>query len=193
MTRHTARVSRTGLMIIGLILLLGAGAVLARGLSASATVLGNPHAPVLTRGQVQYPAKNNWVWPVVAAGSFVIAVLALWWMAAQTRTRAVRRMPLEPDRLHGTTTLPADAATGAMTDELESQSSIRASDALLHGAATKPSLRLGVTAENRADPGLVRAGIETQALPHLRGALELDRIPTVLRLQFSRAFDRHLT
>jgi len=85
MTRHTARVSRTGLMIIGLILLLGAGAVLARGLSASATVLGNPHAPVLTRGQVQYPAKNNWVWPVVAAGSFVIAVLALWWMAAQTR------------------------------------------------------------------------------------------------------------
>jgi len=79
-----------------------------------------------------------------------------------------------------------------MTDELESQSSIRASDA----SCTEPrqtSLRLGVTAENRADPGLVRAGIETQALPHLRGALELDRIPTVLRLQFSRAFDRHLT
>ena len=44
MTRHTARVSRTGLAIIGLILLLGAGAVLARGLNASTTVLGNPHA-----------------------------------------------------------------------------------------------------------------------------------------------------
>ena len=99
MTRHTARVSRTGLVIIGLILLLGAGAVLARGLNASTTVLGNPHAPLLTQGQVQYPTKNSWVWPVVAAGSFVIAVLALWWMAAQTRTRAVRRMPLEPDRL----------------------------------------------------------------------------------------------
>jgi len=39
----------------------------------------------------------------------------------------------------------------------------------------------------------VRAGIENEALPHLRGALELDKIPTVLRLQFSRAFDRHLT
>ena len=193
MTRHTARVSRTGLVIIGLILLLGAGAVLARGLNASTTMLGNSHAPLLTQGQVQYPTKNPWVWPVVAAGSFVIAVLALWWMAAQTKTRAVRRMRLEPDRLHGTTTLPADAAIGAMTDELEGHPSIRSSDALLHGSATTPGLRLGVTAENRADPGLVRAGIETEALPHLRGALELDKIPTVLRLQFSRAFDRHLT
>ena len=193
MTRHTARVSRTGLVIIGLILLLGAGAVLARGLSASTAVMGSQDAPLLTQGQVQYPTRNSWVWPVVAAGSFVIAVLALWWMAAQSRTRAVRRMPLEPDRLHGTTTLRADAATEAMTGELESHPGIRASDALLHGSAVAPGLRLGVTAENRADPALVRAGIETEALPHLRGALELDKIPTVVRLQFSRAFDRHIT
>ena len=192
MTRHTARVSRTGLVVIGLILLLGAGAVLARSLNASTPVLGNPHAPLLTQGQVQYPTKNSWVWPVVAAASFLIAVLALWWMAAQTRTRAVRRVPLEPDRLHGTTTLRADAATGAITDELKSHPNIRAADALLHGSSATPGLRLGVTAENRADPGLVRAGIENEALPHLRSALELDKIPTVLRLQFSRAFDRHL-
>jgi hypothetical protein len=193
MTRHTARVSRTGLLVIGLILLLGAGAVLARGLNVSASVLGSPHAPLLTQGQARYPAENSWVWPAVAAGSFVIAVLALWWMAAQSRTRAVRRLPLEPDRLHGTTTLRADAATGALTGELESIPGIRASDALLRGSATAPSLQLGVTAENRADPRLVRAGIEAEALPHLRGALGFDKIPTVLRLQFSRAFDRHLT
>ena len=68
-----------------------------------------------------------------------------------------------------------------------------AADALLHGSSTTPGLRLGVTAENRADPRLVRAEIENEALPHLRGALELDKIPTVLRLQFSRAFDRHIT
>jgi len=193
MTRHTARVSRTGLAIIGLILLLGGGAVLARGLSASTSVLGSPHAPLLTHGQAQYPVTNSWVWPVAAAASFLIALLALWWMVAQTRTGTVRRLPLEPDRAHGTTTLRADAATGAMTDELESHPGVRAADAHLHGAATAPGLRLGVTAENRADPGLVRAGIEDEALPHLRDALELDKIPTVARLQFSRAFHRNLT
>jgi hypothetical protein len=193
MTRHTARVSRTGLVIIGLVLLLGAGAVLARSLNASTSTLGNPHAPLLTHGQVQYPTNNSWVWPVVAAASFLIAVLALWWMSAQTRIKAVRRMSLEPDSVHGTTTMRADAATGAMTDELRSQPTIRAADALLHGSSATPALRLGVTAENRADPGLVRASVENEALPHLRGALELDSIPTVLRFQFSRAFDRHLT
>jgi hypothetical protein len=191
-TRHTARVSRTGLVIIGLILLLGAGAVLARSLNASTSVLGSQHAPLLTHGQAQYPARNSWVWPVVAAASFLIAVLALVWMAAQTKTRAVRRMALEPERLHGTTTMRASAATDAMTGELTSNPSIRAADALLHGSSTAPSLRLGITAENRADPRLVRAGIEEEAIPHLRDALELDEIPTVLRLHFSRAFDRHL-
>ena len=78
-------------------------------------------------------------------------------------------------------------------DDVESHPGILASDALLHGSATAPGLRLGVTTENRADPGLVRAEIETEALPRLRRALELEKIPTVLRLQFSRAFDRHLT
>lgn len=193
MTRHTARVSRTGLVVIGLILLLGAGAVLARALNASTAGLGAPHATLLTHAQAQYPTVHSWVWPVAAAASFLIAVLALWWMAAQTRTRAVRRIPLESDRLHGTTTMYADAATDAVTDELRNQPGIRAAGALLHGSPVTPGLRLGVTAENRTDPGLVRAGIEGTALPHLRNALELDKIPAVLTLRFSRAFDRHLT
>jgi hypothetical protein len=193
MTRHTAHVSRTGLVIIGLILLLGGGAVLARGLGASASVLGSSHSALLTHGEVQYPSRNSWVWPVVAAACAVIALLALWWMAAQTSTRTVRRMPVEPDRVHGTTVLRADAATSAVADELEGYPSIRAADATLRGSAVTPGLRLAVTAENRADPAALRAHIESEVLAHLRTALERDTIPTVMRLQFSRAFDRHLT
>ena len=113
MTRHTATVSRTGLVIVGLILLLGGGAVLARGLNASSSILGSAHAPLATHSQVRYPAQHGWVWPV--------------------------------------------------------------------------------TAENRADPATTRTRIETEALPNLRTALELDTIPTVLRIRFSRAFGRHLT
>ena len=192
MTRHTAHVSRTGLVIIGLILLLAGGAVLARGLNASSSVLGRSDAPLLTHSQVTYPTQHGWVWPVAAAAAAVIALLALWWMAAQTSTKTVRRLPLEPDRLHGVTVLRADAATGALTDELESYPSIRSADAALHGSPLAPGLRLSVTAENRADPAASRARIETEALPHLRTALERDTIPTVLRMQFSRAFDRHL-
>jgi hypothetical protein len=192
MTRHTAHVSRTGLVIIGLILLLGGGAVLARGLRAAPSVLGSSHAPLVTHQQAGYPAQHGWVWWAVAAACAVIALLALWWMAAQTGTRTVRRLPLEPDRIQGATVLRADAATGAIADELETYPSIRSADAALQGSPRAPGLRLSVTAENRADPARARAFAETEALPHLRTALERDTIPTVLRLQFSRAFDRHL-
>jgi len=140
MSRHTASVSRTGLVIVGLILLLGGGAILARGLNASSSVLGSSHAPLLTHGQAGYPTKHGWVWPVTAAVSAVIALLALWWMVAQTRTKTVHRLPVEPDRLHGTTVLRADAATGAITDELESYPNIRSADAALRGSATAPGL-----------------------------------------------------
>jgi hypothetical protein len=192
MTRHTARVSRIGLVIVGLILLLGGGAVLARGLSASTSVLGSSHATVLTATQAGYPAKHSWVWPAVAAASAIIALLALWWLAAQTSTKTVHRLPLEPDRLHGATVLRADSATGAIIDELESYPTIRAADATLRGSAVSPGLRLAVTAENRGDPAGLRSRVEREALANLRTALELDTLPTVLRLQFSRAFGRHL-
>jgi hypothetical protein len=39
----------------------------------------------------------------------------------------------------------------------------------------------------------LRARIETEALTHLRTALELDTMPTVLRIRFSPAHHRHLT
>jgi len=192
MTRHTAHVSRTGLVIVGLILLLGGGVVLARGLNVSSSILGGSHAPLATRSQIRYPAQHGWVWPAAAAAAAVVALLALWWMAAQTSTKTIRRLPVEPDRIHGTTVLRADAATGAITDELESYPSIRSAGAALHGSPLAPGLQLSVTAENRADPATSRTRIETEALPHLRAALELDTIPTVLRIRFSRAFDRHL-
>jgi len=192
MSRHAAHVSRTGLMIVGLILLLGGGVVLARGLKASSSVLGSSHAALATQSQIHYPTQHGWVWPVAAAVAAVIALLALWWMFAQTSTKTVRRLPLEPDRIHGKTVLRADAATGAITDELESYPSIRAADAALQGSARAPDLRLSVTAENRADPAISRTRIETEALQNLRTALERDTIPTVMRIQFSRAFDRHL-
>jgi hypothetical protein len=59
MTRHTATVSRTGLVIVGLILLLGGGAVLARGLNVSSSILGSSHAPLATSSQIRYPAQHG--------------------------------------------------------------------------------------------------------------------------------------
>jgi hypothetical protein len=193
MTRHTARISRAGLILIGLILLAGGGTVLVRGLGVFPAVLGRATAPLLSHAQTRYPAGHTWVWPAVAVAAAVIALLALWWLAAQTRTNTVRRLSLEPDRTHGVTVLPADAAIGVITDELESYPGIQRASAALHGSPAAPRLQLSVTAEDHADPATLRTRIETEALAHLRTALELDTIPTVLRIRFSPAHQRHLT
>ncbi len=192
MTRHTARISRAGLILIGLILLAGGGTALARGLDAFPAVLGRAGAALLSHAQTRYPAGHAWVWPAAAAAAAVIALLALWWLAAQTRANTVRRLSLEPDRTHGVTVLPADAATGVITDELESYPGIQRASATLQGSPAAPRLQLSVTVEDHADPAILRTRIEAEALAHLRTALELDTIPTVLRIRFSPAHHRHL-
>jgi hypothetical protein len=192
MTRHTAHVSRTGLILTGLILLAGAGTALARSLDAFPAVLGHATVPLLSHAQTRYPTEHAWVWPAAAAAAAIIALLALYWLAAQTRTTTVRRLSLEPDRTHGVTVLPADAATGAITDELASWHGIHRANAALQGSPAAPELQLSVTAEDHADPAILRPRIETEALAHLRNALELDTIPTVLRIRFVPAHDRDL-
>ena len=99
MTRHTARVSRAGLILTGLILLAGGGAALARSLGAFPTVLGRSTAPLLSHAQTRYPTGHAWVWPVAAVAAAVIALLALWWLAAQTRT-TYRAPPVPRTRPH---------------------------------------------------------------------------------------------
>lgn len=193
MSRHTARLSRAGLILIGLILLGGGGAALARGLDAFPDALGRSTAGLLSHAQVRYPAEHAWVWPVVAAVTTILALLLLWWLAAQTRSNAVRRLSLEPDHTRGVTVLPADAATGAITDELESYPGIHRAKAALRGSPAAPRMQLSVTAEDQADPATLRTRIEAEALAHLRNALELDTIPTVLHIRFIPARDRRLT
>ena len=192
MTRHIAHVNRTVLFIIGLVLLAGGGAALVRGLGTYPTILGRSGAPIVTAAQTRYPGQHAWVWPAAAAIAAIIALLALYWLLIQARTSTVRRLSLEPERTHGVTILPADAVTGAITDELKTRPGIHRAAAALRGSPAAPGLELSVTAADHTDPALLRGYIEREALTHLRAALERETIPTVLRIRFVPAQDRTL-
>lgn len=192
MTRHIAHVNRTVLAIIGLILLAGGGTALVRGLGTYPAVLGQPGAPLITAAQARYPGQHAWVWPAAAALAAIIALLALYWLLIQARTSAVRRLSLEPDRTHGVTVLPADAVTGAITDELKNRPGIHRATAVLKGSPAAPWLELTVSAADHTDPALLRGYTEDEALTHLRASLERETLPTVLRVRFVPAQDRHL-
>ena len=132
---------------------------------------------IATAAQTRYPGHHAWVWPAAAAIAAIIALLALYWLLIQARTRTVRRLSLEPERTHGVTVLPADAVTSAITDELKTRPGIHRAAAALKGSPGAPGLQLSVTAADHTDPALLRGYIEREALTHLRASLERDTIP----------------
>ena len=182
MRRRTARGNRIGMLIVGLVLAAAGAAALARGLAIRPALLGPAHAPVTDQQTRRYAADHWWFWPALAAAAVVIAVLALRWLAVQTRTGAIGHIGLEPDPRHGITRLSAGAATAALEDDLSASSYVQRVNATVTGAPTTPQLALTVTLHIDADPALASQRIH-QALARLRQALETEHLTATVRIR----------
>ena len=192
MDRRTARGNRLGLAVVGVLLVAGGGAALARGLGLLAGPLGLPAAqPLLNAAERSFAKDTSWFWYVVAAVAVIIAVLALRWLFVQARSGALRvlRVPGATGGAQaagGRTRMPARAASRAVTDELSAHRSIARAGAVLTGSPSAPRLRLSVTADQDCDWPRVRDTLGGEALAHLRRALELDALPTRIHVHLSR-------
>ncbi len=181
---RTARGNRIGLAIVGVLLLLAGVAALIRALEVMPGVLGSADAPVIEQ-PLQDLADQPWFWVVLAIVLIVIAVLALRWIGVQARSDAVRRLRLESDTRVGSISMPADAATGALEDDLESSPYLRHAEAGLGGGPSRPRLRLSVTMEPTAEPA---AALERthEALDRYQQAMEMPDAPAVVQLCVGR-------
>lgn len=183
------RANRAVLLLLGLLLVGGGGLGLARGFYAFSNSAA--HEPLITQAERSFVHRNaGWFWLVVAVGSLVIALLALRWVIAQLSTQRVGTLRLEPDRSAGDTTLQSRALTDAVTDELEGYRGVRGASARLIGVPEEPDLLLTVDLDGRADFGEVRRRVEHEAIPHLRQAVGLERLPIRLRLRVAPAPER---
>ncbi len=185
MSRRTARGNRLGLALTGLALLLTGAAALARGLGRWPRVFGDAHAAVTDRHTREVAHGSIWFWIPLAVAVVVVGLLALRWLAVQTRTEAVRAIRLEPDPREGTTTLPARAVTGALHDDLAASPYLRRANATLTGSPARPRLSLTVTLEPAADVAAARHRVH-EALGRLRQAMETRHLPTVVTLRTAR-------
>ncbi|MFG2007213.1 alkaline shock response membrane anchor protein AmaP [Spirillospora sp. NPDC048911] len=181
MDRGAAFINRTGLTIVGLLLTAGGTAVLARALgpwgsSAEST-------SVLTDGMRRYPDGHSWFWPTVAAGSCALALIGVAWLLAQARSDRLPGLSLEADDADGQTRVSAQAVTSALEDEIAALPSVREARARLLGGKDHPRLLLNVAYGARADLDALRRGIEEKAVTHVRAALDLNALPTVVRLR----------
>ncbi|MEJ8279666.1 alkaline shock response membrane anchor protein AmaP [Pseudonocardia spirodelae] len=182
-----ARLNRTLLFLIGLVLLAAGVFGLLFGLGVLRPVLPmlDPSVPLLPAN----PVFDAWVPWVVVVAAVVVGLLALRWLLAQARRRPRTSSWTLPSaqvagRDAGVTRIHSDDAADALAADIEGYEGVQRAAAALVGDRRRPQIHLEVTADDGADLTALRARITDHALPRLRSALDIgsDHADLVLRL-----------
>lgn len=185
MDRRPARLNRTGLAIVGALLVLISLAALARIVELWPDQLGPAGTAVTDTRARELTSDNTWFWVVLAIVLAILAVLALAWLAAQFRNRSVSTLRVEPDPRHGNTTMPARAATAALEADLTDSPHFRSAQASLQGSPGRPKLRLVATLRSGTDYDAARSQLN-EALNRHQQALDAEDLPTTVLLRATR-------
>lgn len=193
-TNRPARLNRTVLALLGLVLLVGGGGLAALGLGLLAALpaglpggIGSrldPTVPLLPAD----PSLPAWATYAAIAVAVVVGLACLRWLLAQTQRRpragtwtlpvAARAGVADP----GTTRIGTSDAADAVAADVGAYSGVGSVTADLIGGRDRPTLQLRVTAGQDTSVRELRRQIEDHALPRLRRALDLDGIDTRLVL-----------
>lgn len=180
-----ARLNRVLLLAAGLILLAAGAFELATRLGLLRLV---PRHQALTFLDGPLP---HWAAYVALAVAIVTGLAALGWLAAQAGRlpRPVSwRLTADPDR--GSTMLRSGSAAEPLTADIKTYDGVRTAAAWLTGPRHRPALYLHVRTEYDADLTALRRQIADHALPRLRGALELDELPSATLITPTRTSTR---
>jgi hypothetical protein len=177
-----ARLNRTVLALLGLVLLGAGGFVLAvhfgrlTVVSSTASVLPHPGTP------------RTWEYYAVAAGAIVVGLLCLRWLAAQLAVRPKTGVwQLEPDPTHGRTEVAAGLVVAPFAEEVTAYPGVRTVQATLAGTHRDPALSMVISAAQDADLTAIRAQLAAEGLPRLRQALDLAALPATVEFRVSSA------
>lgn len=188
MHRRTRRGNRLGLALVGVVLILGAAAVL----SAHFGVLG-PRAAMETLypgGLSDWIGQHRWSYWGIAVLMAIVALLCLRWLLVQLRTDRVGRISVDSDRHDATdagiTTVVTAAVVDAVTTASERLTGVRSTSAAVSGHRDAPELWLTITLAEDADSGAVRRVLQDSVLRDVRAALEMPDLPVYLTLDVSR-------
>jgi hypothetical protein len=177
-----ARLNRALLLLVAVILLAAAAFIL---LTAFGVLT------LLRRDQALTPTSLSpptWVAYLTIAVAVIVGLLALRWLLAQTQRRAkTGTWRLENDPATGTTRLDAQTAVDPLVDEVENYPGVHRASARLAGTPVRPTLYLTIGTEDAADINEVRRRVDTDAIPRLRQALDLDFLPAELLFRLDDA------
>ena len=183
-----ARLNRTLLLIIGIVLLAAAAFAL---LTAFGVLRVLARDASLTPATLTLP---TWVTWASAVAAILLGLLSLRWLLAQAlRQPKTGTWRLETDRDYGATELDAQTAVVPLVEEVESYPGVHRASARLSGTAQKPVLHLVIGTDDDADITGLRHRIDTQAMANLRRSLDLTTLPADLLIRLDDARSTQLT
>jgi hypothetical protein len=181
MRQTAARLNRTWLTILGLVLLvaglvvvlIGTGLLVRAADAVGLTLTGPASQDRVLGADVVSAFATPWVQVLLAVIGAAVALLALAWLVAQIP----RRNPAKPFRLHdspadGLTRCDPNVLTDAVEEQVKALPDVQDASAVLRGTVQEPDLTLRIIAGERADlPQLLRR-IESQIVGDLQESLD---------------------
>ncbi|WP_353941759.1 alkaline shock response membrane anchor protein AmaP [Streptomyces sp. HUAS MG91] len=185
MTGVLRTVNRIVLGLLGLLLVVGGGSVLAVGLGVkppSWWIHDGKKDVLLSVADRQRWRDDGWWWPVVIAALGVVVLLALWWLVAQFRRRRLSEVLVDTGDGEGAL-LRGRALESVLVSGAEALDGVERAGALLTGRRSAPQARVGLTLAPHASPGATLDRLSDEALARARDSAGLDSLPTEVRLK----------
>ncbi|MFI6450145.1 alkaline shock response membrane anchor protein AmaP [Streptosporangium amethystogenes] len=187
MADKTARGNRLGLLLVGLALMALSALVMARGAGAFPPAVASARGPLVdAQTRAAFARYDPWLWWVVAAAAIVLALFGLRWLLVQGRSRRLSGIRLDGGPA-GITEVDAHSVTDAAAAEAGSHPSIIGATAAMTGTSEHPAVRMRVAVVEDAPMSAVREQLSGVVIPHMRQALETERIPAVARVSLGDA------
>ncbi|MEU0384055.1 alkaline shock response membrane anchor protein AmaP [Streptomyces chartreusis] len=185
MTAMLRIVNRVFLGLVGLVLLVLGGSVLAVGLGAPAPswwIHDSRLDVLLSNAERTRWRDDGWWWPTVIAVLAVLLLLALWWLVAVLRRRRLAEVLVDTGDGEGAL-LRGRALEDVLTQEAARIDGVDRAHAHLWGRRSAPEARVRLALEPHVDPGTALHDLTTGALTDARTSAGLASLPAEVRLR----------
>ncbi|MFE1956314.1 MULTISPECIES: alkaline shock response membrane anchor protein AmaP [Streptomyces] len=178
-------VNRIVLGLLGLVLLLGGGSVLAVGLGVkppSWWIHSGSDDVLLSVADRDRWRDEGWWWPTVIAVLGVVVLLALWWLVAQLRRRRLTEVLVDTGDGEGAL-LRGRAMEQVLCGAAEALEGVDHAGVMLTGRRNAPRARVRLRLEPHAGPGEALRVLSEEAVGQARESAGLDSLPAEVRLR----------
>ncbi|MFC9291357.1 alkaline shock response membrane anchor protein AmaP, partial [Streptomyces sp. NPDC057052] len=185
MTPMLRTVNRVALGLVGIVLLVVGGAVLAVGLGANPPswwIHDDRHDVLLSTAERTRWRDEGWWWPTVLAVLAVLVLLALWWLVAVLRRRRLGEVLVDTGDGAGAL-LRGRALENVLAGDAAGLDGVSHSRAHLTGRRNAPEAHVRLQLEPHVDPAVALDRLTNESLVHARDSAALPSLPAEVRLR----------